>query len=140
MKRVFVDTSAFVAFIDKRDPKHGEALVAFSLVQERNIELVTTDFILDETITMVLSRAGHQKAVEVGEHILTSKALTLIWLDTNLKMKAWEYFKRYRDKRYSFTDCTSFVLMKEMRLRHYIAFDEHFKQAGFVKCGGESLS
>ncbi len=133
MKRVFIDTSAFVAFIDKRDPKHGEALAAFSAVQERNIELVTTDFILDETITMVLSRAGHHMAVEVGKHILTSKALTLFWLDTELKLRAWEYFKRHKDKNYSFTDCTSFVLMKDMGIRHYIAFDEHFRQAGFVK-------
>jgi predicted nucleic acid-binding protein len=133
MNRVFVDTSAFVAFMDKRDPRHKEALTAFGALQKRNIELVTTDFILDETITMVLSRAGHQKAVEVGEHILTSKALMLIWLDTAIKIKAWEYFKRHKDKNYSFTDCTSFVVMKEMKIKHYIAFDEHFRQAGFVR-------
>jgi predicted nucleic acid-binding protein len=55
----------------------------------------------------------------------------LIWLDQDVKLKAWEYFIAHADKGYSFTDCTSFILMKEMKLTQYLAFDKHFEQAGF---------
>ncbi len=131
--RVFVDTSAFVSFMDDKDPYYDEALQTFRLVQQKNVEIITTDFVIDETITVVQSRVGHAAAVSAGNYILNSTVITLYWLDTDLKLKAWEYFKRHRDKRYSFTDCTSFVLMKDMGIRHYIAFDEHFRQAGFLR-------
>lgn len=45
------------------------------------------------------------------------------------KARAW--FFRYRDKDFSFTDCTSFVVMKERRLRSALTCDRHFRQAGF---------
>ncbi len=47
-------------------------------------------------------------------------------------MKAWEYFKRHSDKEYSFTDCTTFMLMKEMKLSNFFAFDEDFVKTGFI--------
>ena len=46
-------------------------------------------------------------------------------------MKIDEIFKKYGDKELSFTDCTSFVLMKNLKLRKAFTFDEHFKQIGF---------
>jgi predicted nucleic acid-binding protein len=81
----------------------------------------------------MFARAGHRDAVKAGNFLLESNIVKIIWLDTDLKFEAWEYFKEHRDKRYSFTDCTSFVLMKKMGIRHYIAFDERFRQAGFVR-------
>ncbi len=133
INRVFVDTSAFVSFMDCKDPYYDEALQTFRSVQQRNVEIITTDFVFDETITVVQSRVGHGAAVSAGNHILNSTVITLYWLDTEIKLRAWEYFRRHRDKSYSFTDCTSFVLMKDMGIRHYIAFDGHFRQAGFVR-------
>jgi predicted nucleic acid-binding protein len=44
---------------------------------------------------------------------------------------AWEMFQAYEDKEWSFTDCTSFVLMQRRQLYLAFSFDYHFKQAGF---------
>ena len=41
-------------------------------------------------------------------------------------------FFRYRDKDFSFTDCTSFILMRELKLREALTTDHHFVQAGFA--------
>ena len=39
---------------------------------------------------------------------------------------------KHIDQEFSFTDCTSFVVMKELRLREALATDHHFRIAGFV--------
>jgi hypothetical protein len=41
------------------------------------------------------------------------------------------FFRRHADHGYSFTDCTSFVTMREMRLTRVLTIDRHFQQAGF---------
>ncbi len=136
MNRVFVDTSAFIAVFDKDDDLHSEALRLFDEIKNKKIQMVVTDYILSESITTALARAGHRIAVTVGEFILGSHVVDLIWLDMPLKLKAWEYFKKYSDKQYSFIDCTSFIVMKEMKVNHFFAFDEHFAKAGFVDFSG----
>ncbi len=130
---VFFDTSVAVALFLEKDRNHEEAKsLVQKAIRKRQILLIT-DYIFDETITTMLTRAGHSDAVKSGKFLLESSIVKIIYLDTDLKLRVWEYFKRHKDKNYSFTDCTSFVLMKEMRLRHYIAFDEHFRQAGVEK-------
>ncbi len=132
INRVFVDTSAFVAMYDKDDNMHSESIRLFEDIKNKRIRIVVTDYILSESITTAMAKAGHKIAVTVGDFILSSHVVDLIWLDKTIKLKAWEFFKKYSDKQYSFTDCTSFVVMKETRVNHYFAFDAHFAKAGFV--------
>jgi len=131
-KSAFIDTSALVALYDKTDEHHSASLAMMNMVRRERIRLVLSDYILDEAVTAALTRIGRETAVNVGEFILGSAVASLIWLDEKTKREAWEYFKRHSDKKYSFTDCTSFVLMKELKVTSYLSFDEHFKQAGFT--------
>ncbi len=132
MDKVFLDTSGLVAFFDKKDVHHAEARGLFEKIARERIRIIMTDYVLNECITMVLMRKNHATAVKAGDFIFDSKALELVWLDEEVKRKAWEYCKRHSDKNYSFTDCTSFVLMKEVKVTKYLSFDDHFKQAGFT--------
>lgn len=131
MKKVFVDTSLFVSIFEEDDGRHDEAMQLFEAVMAQKLRVVISDYIFDECITAVNSRADHVTAVKAGEFILSSNVIELVWLDEEQKLKAWEYFVKHDDKGYSFTDCTSFVLMKEMKLAHYLGFDKHFDRAGF---------
>lgn len=131
MDKILLDTSAMVAFSDRKDYHHGAARGLFEKIAREKIRIVVTDYILSECVTTILMRTNHSNAVKAGEFILASKAIELVWLDEPIKRKAWEYFKQHSDKKYSFTDCTSFILMKEMQLTRYLSFDAHFKQAGF---------
>ena len=131
MKKIFLDTSVLVAIINDDDVMHEEAKRLLESVKHAGIGVIVSDCIFDECITTVLSRSGHYSAVLAGKLILDSHFVEFIWLDEDLKFRAWEYFVKHDDKGYSFTDCTSFVLMKELKLTYYLGFDMHFEQAGF---------
>lgn len=133
MRSVFTDTSAFMALFYEEDQNHGKAKEYLDRLRKNTFSLVTTDYIFDETVTGIMSSAGQRAAVAAGDFILNSGMIKVVWLDESIKARAWNYFKKYDDKNYSFTDCTSFILMKEMNITGYFAFDDHFKQAGFVK-------
>jgi len=106
------------------------------VIKKNRIRLVLSDHVFDESVTTAMSHGGHDIAMKVGKFILESSIIEFIWLSTSVKMKAWEYFKRHSDKSYSFTDCTSFVLMGEKKISNYFAFDSHFSKAGFVDLAG----
>ncbi len=133
MNQVFVDSSAIIAYFYGKDENHPQAKESIIKMKEQNKRMVITDYIFDECITGIMSNAGHMQASMAGDFILGSNIIYIVWLDEETKLKAWEYFKRHDDKGYSFTDCTSFVIMKEMRISNYISFDDHFKRAGLVK-------
>ncbi|KJR40641.1 PilT protein [Candidatus Magnetoovum chiemensis] len=132
MKQIFIDTSSLVALFDMRDKNHQKAIEVFEAIKKKECKLLMSDYIFDETITTVLSNTNHKIAVKVGDFILNSANVEIVWLNIDLKMKAWEYFKRHTDKVYSFTDCTSFILMLERNTHYYFAFDEDFQRAGFI--------
>ncbi|QWR77428.1 type II toxin-antitoxin system VapC family toxin [Candidatus Magnetomonas plexicatena] len=133
MRVVFVDTSALVAFFDKADQHHPAAVEKMENIKRTQLTLLLTDFVFDETITAVVKKINQKTAVKMGEFLLSSNIIEFVWLTETLKERAWEYFKKYTDKIYSFTDCTSFVLMEDRGLQHYFSFDEDFKRAGFIE-------
>lgn len=47
--------------------------------------------------------------------------------------KAWKIFEKYSDKDFSFTDCTSFIVMKMLEINEVFSFDKHFEQYGFIR-------
>jgi predicted nucleic acid-binding protein len=41
------------------------------------------------------------------------------------------FFRKHSDHGYSFTDCTSFLVMRELHLTKALTSDGHFAEAGF---------
>lgn len=130
---VFVDTSAFLAIENHRDARHEEALALRERIVEAGRSLVTSDYVLDESYTIIRQRAGHRIAVEFGEEVRASRLVRVEYLKLETLEGAWAIFKRFADKDFSFTDCTSFALMQRLGLHEALAFDGHFSQAGFVE-------
>ena len=128
MKRVFVDTSAWYAVAHREDPSHGATLETLRRWQGR---LVTSNFIFDELVVLALKRGGHGAAVRIGEELRNPDTVDLVRLLPEDEDEAWAHFKRHKDKGYSFTDCTSFALMRRLHIPTAVATDKHFRQAGF---------
>ncbi len=128
---VFVDTSALIALNDKNDQYYKNAVIKSQQIKRHKLELVTSEYIFDESITLIRYRVSHQSAVIFGESLLNSSIVKIIDVTSEDRLMAWEMFKQYRDKELSFTDCTSFVLMKRLKLQKAFTFDKHFKLMGF---------
>lgn len=131
MKALFVDTAGWVACADSADPAHARCCAARDTALEAGQTLVTTDLVVDETLTLIRFRLGLGAAGAWWQQVDQSPRLRWERVGSDRFEKARHLFFQYRDKDFSFTDCTSFVVMRELRLTHAITTDRHFRQMGF---------
>ncbi|PZR73393.1 MAG: hypothetical protein DLM73_10785 [Chthoniobacterales bacterium] len=131
MKFLFVDTAGWMACADAADPAHQRARAARDKWLEREGHLLTTDYVIDETLTLLRFRLGLDAAENWWHAIAASHRVRKEAIHNERAERARGIFFRYRDKQFSFTDCTSFAVMREMHLRQALTTDSHFGQAGF---------
>ena len=94
---------------------------------------MTSNFVLDETFTLLGRRAGYGFAAQRARNIYASESLTILRPTKNDELKAIDFFEKYSDNRLSFTDCVSFVLMQRNKIKRVFTFDHHFQILGFQK-------
>ena len=128
---IFVDTSAWYAIEVEDDVNHELASKFLSKISsgEHGIS-ITTDYVLDETLTLLRSRRDLASAAVFFDKIRKSKSVRVFWIDDGLFEKALEIFRKSDHKSWSFTDCTSFALMRELSISYAFTFDSHFREAG----------
>ena len=94
--------------------------------------LVTSDYIMDESVTLIRLAHSHAKAVEFAKAVLDSRMSRIVCVGEDAFHEAMDMFFQSKDKEWSFTDCASFALMKRLGMNSAFAFDPHFRQAGFT--------
>lgn len=127
MDRLFVDTSAWFAYANRKDPDHAAVRDVF---RESEGRITTSNFILDETISLCRYRLGHAAATRVGSVLLDTNTVDLIRITPEDEQAAWTLFCQRADQRYSFTDCASFALMRRLRISTAVALDDDFRMEG----------
>ncbi|MEE8168457.1 MAG: PIN domain-containing protein [Candidatus Hydrothermarchaeales archaeon] len=131
---LFIDTSAFVAIANRGDEYYQEAVSFLKDVKRGKTKfrrLVTSDYIVDETLTRIRFSVGYREALRWGRSIMASKAIEIERIDEEIFQEAWRLFELYTDKPLSFTDCTSIALMEKRDIKSTFAFDEDFEKVGF---------
>lgn len=128
---MLVDTAGWMALADGADPGHVRAKSFRDAWLRRGGRFVSTDFIVDETLTLLRMRLGLDAAERWWNQVESSGRIVWERIDESRAERARHWFFRWRDKDFSFTDCTSFVVMKERRIREALTTDRHFIQAGF---------
>jgi len=131
MDKVFIDSAAFVAISNKNDQFHKMAVEINKSLLISKVRYITTNFILDESITILRLRIGHASTVDFHEKIIKSGLIEIIHISELIEEQAWHIFKKFSDKEFSFTDCTSFAVMKEHKITASFTNDHHFEQMGF---------
>lgn len=136
MRQVFVDTSAWDALADSRDAHHNLALLFRQEITGR-AQLIVTDYVLDELYTLLLLNIGYQGAVKFKNKLdilVQEGVVSVVWVTEAIAQEAWGVFERFNvDKNWSFTDCVSYVVMKQHKITEAFTFDHHFEQMGFSK-------
>ncbi|MBD3160226.1 MAG: PIN domain-containing protein [Candidatus Lokiarchaeota archaeon] len=128
---IFVDTSGFFDFYNRSSAKHEDAIETMREIQKgRWGRIVTTNYVLDELLTLICHKIDHQSAVSFGESLRKSELVTF-FIDEQWEKHAWNYFKTLENSEISFTDCTSFVVINRLNVDYVFTFDRHFKSQGF---------
>jgi predicted nucleic acid-binding protein len=123
---VFIDTSAFCAFTIPRDQHNSAAKALYKTIQKDKVALYTSDYVLDEVYTLLKTRGSHATSVKFMDEIIRSN-ITLLRVTEDIERAAKIIFRRFDDKRLSYTDCTSFALINQFGIDAVFAFDEHFR-------------
>ena len=127
---VFVDTSAWFAAVVPSDPDHSHAA---NWLATNSDFLITTDYIIDETLTLLRARGERQRAKLLGEKFFDGSIAEVYFLTEEDIRQAWTIFAQYDDKDWSFTDCSCKVVIDQMKIAQAFAFDHHFHQFGTVQ-------
>jgi len=129
-----VDTWGWLSLRDRSESCHDDVKEFYCRFREQRGIIFTSDYVMDETITLLFKRlqfasareslAGIEKAVEEG-YLLMER------IDNVRFEKARELRLKYQDKPgISFTDFTSMVVMNELGIRDIVTHDEHFQHVG----------
>lgn len=128
---IYIDTGAFIAKYLAKDQGHETAIEKWNQIHSSNEICVTSNFVLDETFTLLGRWAGYAFAAEKATFIYASNRFTILRPDQTDELAAIVLLEKYADQNISFTDCISFCLMKNKRIKRAFTFDKHFKYAGF---------
>ena len=131
MKRLFVDTAGWMAMADAKDPLHSSSMRARDRWLEEGGILILSNYVLDETLTLIRMRLGIGFAEQWWDLISQSPRCKTEWITPDRAEKAVRWFFKWRDQLFSFTDCTSFVIMTELGIEMALTADHHFITAGF---------
>lgn len=128
---IFADTSGLYAILVSSDDCHKKACQILKNASEKKIRFIVTDYILDETATLLRARGHTVSATDLFETIVASRACRIEWMDHDRFNHTKAFFSKHSDQDWSFTDCFSFVIMKELSIHDALTKDHHFTAAGF---------
>jgi predicted nucleic acid-binding protein len=129
---VFVDTSALYALIDRKDSYHSAMGERVGRLLHSRRRLVTTDYVVCESVNLANARVGHHVGARILDLIERSAALRVEWIGSLRFQATKQFYRRHSDHRFSFTDCTSFVVMRELKISDVLTTDKNFQEAGFL--------
>ncbi len=126
---IFVDSGAWFAGLIPSDQDHKAA--SDWLAQNKEL-LVTSDFIIDETLTLLQALGQKGRALARGKAIFQGQLAKIHFFTPDEIQESWRLFQTYVDKSWSFTDCTSKLIIERLALNQAFSFDHHFQQFGSV--------
>jgi uncharacterized protein len=126
---ILVDTGVWYALFVPTDADHADVSTWF---QANSEPLLTTDFIFDELLTLLRARGEHQIALLAGAAVLDGTFGQLLHVDEVTVREAWDVFRQFSDKDWSFTDCVSYVVIQNLGILTAASLDHHFHQFGSV--------
>ena len=133
MKRVFVDTAAWIALMNTDDDFHKQALEVKSQLKRDKSYLVTSDFVLLEVADGLASPDVRYQTILFINRLKELQGLLIIPISQILLNQEWELYSQRLDKGWGLTDCISFVIMQQQEITIAFTSDKHFEQAGFTR-------
>lgn len=134
MKRVFVDTGAWIAAIERGDRHHDAAAAHLENLVRRRTPLMTTNYVVSETATRLRYDSGLPTALKFREQLVrasTGGRIAIEWIDESAQEAGWAILERYADVGLSMTDATSAAVARANKVSTVFGFDADFRALGF---------
>jgi predicted nucleic acid-binding protein len=132
--KLFIDTWGWLTLRDRRETRHRQVVDYYHDLRRLRGIVYTSDYVLDETITLLFRRLPFDIARESLEHIqeaVTQGYLRLELVTPDRFAESVGLRLRFQDKpRISFTDLTSMVIMSRCQIDNVLTEDDHFHQVG----------
>lgn len=125
-----MDTGGWAALFGGNDGNHKSALTIYEGLKKSKAALYTSDYILDETITLTMVRANHAQSVLAGKALLESAIVKIIPVAPDYLQASWELYQKYKDKHFSFTDITTLAIVKNLSIKKLFSYDHEFEKVG----------
>lgn len=132
----FVDTSAFYAALDRAGSEHAPATGLWKRAAEERPGLVTTNYVVVETMALLQRRLGMASVRAFTEGAL--RVVHVEWVTRDDHAAATSALLLAARRGLSLVDCTSFEVMRRLGLRRAFAFDPDFEEQGFEVVTGSS--
>jgi predicted nucleic acid-binding protein len=129
MSAVYCDTSALYALLDRSDANAQDAVKSWDGLVEASIALVTTNYVVLETIALVQARLGMGAVTALRS--LVDPFISVHYVDAPLHLAALEQVVSLSRRAVSLVDCASFAFMRQHGISRAFAFDRHFREFGF---------
>ena len=121
---IFIDSSVFCAYANVRDVHHKNARkIIEDIISGKHENGITTDYVFDETVTVIRRKANSETAIEIGKFLLDSE-IFIAKIDSLSFQKSWELFQA---NEMSFTDCSNIAFMNLFDISKIATFDKGFK-------------
>ena len=127
--RIFVDTSAFFALLDKDDANHKKAKEIWNKILNPENVLITTNYILVESFALIQHRLGMDAVMGFQEDILP--IINIEWITSGVHRSGVSALLAASRRKLSLVDCISFEIMRNSGIKTIFNFDSHFEEQGF---------
>lgn len=127
--RIFVDTSAFFALLDRDDANHKKAKEVWNKVLNPENVLITTNYILVESFALIQHRLGMDAVMGLQEDILP--IINIEWITSGVHRSGVSALLAASRRKLSLVDCISFEIMRNAGIKTIFTFDFHFEEQGF---------
>jgi predicted nucleic acid-binding protein len=127
---IFIDTSGFIAVLDKDNARYTEAAKTWMDILTSEEDLVTTNYVLVETCALVQDRLGMTAIKMFQEDVVP--VLRIEWIDKDVHHAAMGIMLAAGRKKLSLVDCVSFETMRLLGITTAFTLDKHFKEQGFI--------
>jgi predicted nucleic acid-binding protein len=123
----FVDSGVWFASVIPTDPRHRD-VAEWHLTN--NSPLLTTDCVVDETLTLLRARGERTRSIELGHSFFDLGLFTIHRVSEDDLQHAWRTFRDQPDRSWSFTDCTSKAVIERLHIKRALTFDRHLVEFG----------
>lgn len=129
--KVFLDTSAFIAYFVKQDTHHEKVINKYNFYRKNKALFLTSNYIVDELLTWFSShQTKHftEVLIEALEGVATEGEIKTLYVDELIANKAVPIFLKFADHKISFTDATTYVLYKDFAIDEIFTLDADFRR------------